>query len=154
MERRMVLRVLALTLAVGLVAGCGDSTPKVKTVAVSGTVYLDGSPLAGCSVSFNRSPDHAGIGQTDSSGKYELQAEPGENKVVFSKSKTTEGLTDEEAEMAEMDEMADTDADEGDDEPEEGQVIPLKYRDLDTTDQKFNVPEEGATNADFKLTTE
>ena len=154
MECRMVLRVLALTLAVGLVAGCGESEkPKVKTVAVSGIVYLDGSPLAGCAVHFTHGPDHAGIGSTDSSGKYELQAEPGENRVVFSKSEGS-GLTDEEAEMAEMGDAAGADPEEDDDEPEEGQVIPAKYRDPDQTDQKFNVPEEGATNADFKLTTE
>ena len=42
MERRMVVRAVAVTLALALVAGCGDSGgPKVDTVAVSGTVYLD-----------------------------------------------------------------------------------------------------------------
>jgi hypothetical protein len=152
MECRMLLRVLAATLALGLVAGCGGSGESgVETVAVSGTVYLDDNPLAGCAVHFIHSDKYVGIGQTDSSGKYELKAEPGENTVLFFKSKDS-GLTEEEQEMEDMagteiGEEGEEDAEGG----EEGQLIPARYGDADQTDQKFNVPAEGATDADFKL---
>ena len=125
---------------------------QVKTVTVSGTVYLDGSPMEGISVNFEKSVDHFGADETDAAGKYEVQAEPGKNNVFFSK---TEGLSEEDEEMAEMEEMGAVDEEGGDEpEPDEGQVIPAKYQDRENPAVTYDVPEGGATNADFKLTTD
>jgi hypothetical protein len=69
-----------------LLSGCGSSGPELATV--SGTVKLDGSPLADASVQFVPASGRPSFGSTDASGYYELRftetkegAVPGEHTV-------------------------------------------------------------------------
>lgn len=70
-------------------AGCGRGLP--RTAPVSGTITLDGKPLAGVAVSFvNATAPRFGIATTDAAGRYVLTtftagdgAVVGEHKVVI-----------------------------------------------------------------------
>lgn len=67
-----------------LVAGCGGARREgPETVKVTGTVTLDGKPLAGANVTF--SPKVAGppaFGETDEQGRFSLQTfEPGDGAI-------------------------------------------------------------------------
>lgn len=120
--------------------GCGKSgRPEVETVAVSGTVQLDGSPLEGAEVNF-LAADYAGVATTDASGKYQMKAQPGENKVYIRK---YEG--DYDPTMT----GSDTGGGGG---PK--QLVPAKYSDPDKTELKFTVPNDDVNNADFQLTSQ
>lgn len=72
MKLKVVSLGIGLTLVVA-VMGCGPGGPKL--VDVTGTVTLDGKPVANAIVTFN--PDFAGgsnsLGRTDASGKYRLE---------------------------------------------------------------------------------
>jgi hypothetical protein len=54
-------------------SGCaGDGYAEMGLVEVSGTVTLDGRPLAGAKVNFEGEDKRQALGVTDSAGKYEL----------------------------------------------------------------------------------
>jgi hypothetical protein len=55
------------------IAGCGgDGYSELGLVPVSGTVTLDGQPLAGAKVSFEGDDKRVAIGTTDAAGRYTL----------------------------------------------------------------------------------
>ena len=93
--RRLWIVWLPAVLLVWTFAGCGPDRP--ATIAVSGTVTLDGSPVEGAVVGFT--PAEGGrpaTGTTDASGKFTLTtfekgngALPGRHTVTISKTKTT-----------------------------------------------------------------
>ncbi len=60
--------------ALALFAGCpGGGEGGLDTIPVTGTVTLDGSPLAGARVSFSpKGGGRAAVGLTDESGRFEL----------------------------------------------------------------------------------
>jgi len=75
---RNTLLFLTLFTALALI-GCGGGS-KLATVKVSGTVTLDGAPLADALVTFT--PKTAGVGnpgygKTDASGRYQLSTSSG-----------------------------------------------------------------------------
>lgn len=74
---------LALLLAVG--CSGGNPPPKLADpVPFTGTVKLDGQPLAGATVFFHpktASGFHGAVGTTDESGNYKLEADVGNNKT-------------------------------------------------------------------------
>lgn len=155
MKSPTALYLTALCLSFSLIAGCAESSrPKAKTVDVSGTVYLDDQPLPGVMVFFT-TRDHMGFGKTGPDGKYKLEegAVPGENKVYFSKTEGGEAASGEPVDPA----AAEAAAENPDSEtkaPAVTQAIPAKY--ADSLDPPFTstVPEAGATDADFKLTSQ
>lgn len=65
------LGLCAATIALGLLAGCGDSS-KPELGTVSGTVTLNGRPLEGATVTFQHSQKRFSRGTTDANGRYEL----------------------------------------------------------------------------------
>ncbi|TWT38586.1 transthyretin-like family protein [Blastopirellula retiformator] len=81
---------------VGMTLGCGGANgPRLGTV--SGTVTLNGKPLADATVNFYHENDRPSHGKTDASGRYELEftntrkgAIVGENVVRITVA-TTEG---------------------------------------------------------------
>jgi len=93
---RRISTTLALILAVLIgVSGCGMAGGGGKLVPVTGTVTIDGKPLAGASVTFmglGATPGLGGVGTTDDFGKFEMShfragkgVDPGEYKVIISK---------------------------------------------------------------------
>jgi len=94
--------------------------------------------LAGAEVNFV-AEKYAGVATTGSDGTYKLRAQPGENKVFIRK----------------MPEGYDP-TDLGGDTPEAraalGQLVPEKYSDPQKSELKFTVPDAGASNADFQIT--
>lgn len=139
---RPVFRLPALLVfAPLLIMGCGPgSRPEIETAPVSGTVQLDGQPLGDAQVNF-LTDDYAGVATTDASGKYELEAQPGENIVYVVKY-----------------DSADPDFDEtmagGADQPGAGpkQLLPEKFSDPEASELRFTVPDAGSNDANFDLT--
>ncbi len=63
------------TLAVCLLAGCSSKPAGLPDVTpVTGTVTMDGQPLASVTVVFESPSGHSSFGSTDAAGKYELVA--------------------------------------------------------------------------------
>lgn len=86
--------------------------------------------------------EYAGIATADASGKFELEAQPGENTVYIRKYEGISGSFDE------------TMLSEGDAAGGGGpkQLVPPKYSDPAKTELKFSVPEDGTDSASFDLT--
>ena len=68
-----------VAVSVGVLAGC-DAPPRsnydgLGLVPVTGTITLDGQPLAGAVVSFDAPDGQFAYGLTDSSGNYSLQVD-------------------------------------------------------------------------------
>lgn len=61
---------LALLLSVGCNGDTESDAPNVG--AVTGTIKMDGAPLANVSVTFNSEGNQVSFGSTDAEGKYEL----------------------------------------------------------------------------------
>jgi hypothetical protein len=90
MQSKIIL--LAACAALVIAVGCGPGNP--ATAPVSGTVKLEGSPLAGATVQFapTTEPRHTASAVTDASGNYTLRtfgqadgAVPGPYKVMVTK---------------------------------------------------------------------
>jgi hypothetical protein len=141
MIRAPIIQMLIFVVYASAIIGCGPSRrPTIPTVSVSGTVKVDGQPLDGADVNF-LGPEYAGVATTDASGQYSLEAQTGENTVYIVKYVGVDPDFDET--------MVDTS-----DMPGVGpkQLLPKKYSDADETELRFNVPEEGATDANFDVT--
>jgi hypothetical protein len=140
--KRSALMFVVFVLTAVVTSGCGGGS-KVETAKVSGTVQLDGKPLDGAEVNFV-AEEYAGIATTDSSGNFELEAQPGENTVFISKYEGADPSFDET-----MISESDTGG------PAEGpkQMVPEKYSDASKTELKFTVPDDGSTDANFDLST-
>jgi hypothetical protein len=146
MHYRTVAGIVVLAFSLSLVGGCGEKKAAVKTVEVSGTVYLDGKPLASVEIDFV-GKDYAGHVATGPDGKYQTRAQPGDNKMKFTKVKGagTEGGPDVgqmEAAAASMGGGAAV---------AKMLELPGRYADVSTSGVAFNVPDSGATDVDFKL---
>jgi len=147
---RLVFCILVVT-----ILGCGDGgREKPDTVNVSGTVYLDGKPLADAEVNFvSEDGEFAAFGKTNAEGKYTLAqgAVPGKNKVYISKMEGEEldiELSEEEGmDAGQLEAMGmDTAGDIG---PKE--LIAEEYSDPEKTKLEFEVPADGTDSADFRL---
>lgn len=145
-----------------LMLGCGSAGPAApKTVPVSGTVYLNGEPLAGAEVRFIRE-GFTSFGETGVDGRFELVqgAVPGENTVAVSKIEggsgielnPEEGMDAGQLEAMRMGTEGTPGATNLPDLPR--QVIPAKYSDPSTSKLTYPVPERGTTAADLRLTGE
>jgi hypothetical protein len=144
--------VLVLLLAVGAAAGCGRRDG-VRTVGVSGTVYLDGKPIECVEVYFV-STNHTGFGVTAADGTYELVqgAEPGENRLRFSKVVNADFNDPEQGmDIGQLEAMAMAHGG-GPGIRLPGQVVPPKYSDPALSKIVFQVPDSGASGADFRIT--
>ncbi len=134
-----IVRLTVVSLLALCMVGCSGGPAGPKTVPVSGTVTLDGSPLAGATVTFSPvSGGKAAAGTTDQAGKFELitpgggaGAVPGSYKVTVTK---VEG-----SEAADAPEDA-APIDEGE-QVEVRLLVPEKYTKVDTTDLTVEVKE-------------
>lgn len=149
MTSKLLPTALLTILTVAIASGCRDSGGAVKTVKVSGAVYLDDKPLEGALVVF-QSRKHTGIGKTDAKGRYTLEkgAVPGQNKVIFSKTAgaAPHDVAGPAASMPRVDPGKDTPP------MAQGELLPEKYSNGLKPSVTFDVPEEGTREADFRLT--
>ena len=156
MKHGMLGLLATLGLGLSIIAGCAEPEGrKVETVDVSGTVTLDGKPLASVAVVFFSGTNHAGTGITGPDGSYKLGngAEPGENKVYFSSANSVSEQEDDEGPDDDME--ADMAAVGDEEEQSNGdEAIPEKYRNAETTELTFSVPAGGTDAANFELTSD
>lgn len=144
-----------------LTAGCGSEDSGPETVAVSGTVLVDGKPIEGAEVNFySAETKFLASGMTDAEGKFTLYqgAVVGENKVWISKDTSKsdtdpEGMDPAENPEADSAQMAEAAGDMGELEAK-GEILPPKFSNSEQSVLKFNVPEGGTEAADFKITSE
>ena len=125
--------------ASAFVAGCGESGPDIASV--SGTVTMDGEPLANASVVFAGTSGRPAGGATDSEGKYVLNfsggrqgAQPGKYKVRISTA--ADPWEDDDGTMM----------------PATAETVPIRYN--SDTELEFEVVEGQANVADFDLTSD
>jgi hypothetical protein len=142
-------------IALFLAAGCGRSDG-VKTVSVSGTIYLDGKPVEGLEVHF-LGKDFAGFGTTGADGTYRLirGTTPGENRVYFRKYVIPPGAASAASELdsGQLEAMAQAAGPSRKPRQKQpSQLLPEQYSDPVKSKITFNVPEAGSQKADFKLT--
>jgi hypothetical protein len=137
---RLFGTLLVLPLVVVLV-GCGGG-PKVKVVKVSGVVRLDDQPISGAEVNF-LGPEFAGIATTGPDGRFELEAQTGENKIFLSKLEGGPPGIDPRFLASSMEGSS------GAGGPK--QVFPAKYSDPSAGELRFTVPDQGASDANFDL---
>ena len=134
---------LGILIAVGLV-GCGAGGPAV--VPVSGTVTLDGKPLAGANVSFQPTgdgkTDKPGVGSaavTDAAGKFTLKTAEAALRPGAVVGKHVVRISGAQSQRAANDDSA---------RPTNQDPVPPHYRDGSLT---FQVPPAGTDKADFAL---
>lgn len=138
--------------------GCGGGAGGgVDTADVSGTITMDGKPLADAEVTFI-TEDFASSGTTDKDGNYFLPsgAAIGENKVFISKWKGGRKPGDESDELEDNPDILDDGqleaiGDGTDASSEIEQLIPETYSDPSTTSLKFPVSAGGTKKANFRL---
>ena len=130
-----------LVLLLPPLAGCGSDPYKVAPV--SGTVTLNGKPLANTSVTFapvaaagTIEPGPSSAGTTDADGRFTLTLIGKDGKgAVVGKHKVRISIREE--------------ADVSDDTPVKVQQLPMKYN--AQTMLEFDVPADGTDKADFDL---
>jgi hypothetical protein len=147
-----ILTVLGLSLV--LCGGCGDSLP---VAPVSGTITLDGQPLAGASITTqpvatnSPNPGPGSFGQTDDQGRFELElvkparkgAIIGDHRVMISKA----GTVSSEPEQSATGEPVWSDDPRGNRQPTGGNW-PARFTDGSL---QLTVPREGTDQANFDL---
>ena len=139
-------------LAIG--CGKGKKTPALDLVPVSGTVTLDGKPLADAVVGFA----YQGIlpqgfygsgGHTDSQGRYEVQTGdqkgtvPGTYKVTVSRIVTANGVTPNPKEGMDLEQLKMN--------GQASETVPPKYTDPNTTELTATVEKGKADGYNFDL---
>ncbi|MEZ6135689.1 MAG: carboxypeptidase-like regulatory domain-containing protein [Pirellulaceae bacterium] len=113
-------RFLLASLA-GLMLGCSSGPvadySKLGLVEISGTVTLDGTPIAGAAVMLMDAEERYSFGVTDSTGKYRLMLNseksgvvPGEKRVEISTTRNPLGEGASSGEQGELEEEGDPDA--------------------------------------------
>lgn len=108
--RRTVLALLPIALAT--LAGCGGEGG-AKTYSVSGTVTLDGTPVADGQITFRTAKDGRRFSGPIKDGKYDVKAETGDMTVEIVASRVVPGKFDK--------------SNPGIDEPVSEMYIPKKY---------------------------
>jgi hypothetical protein len=139
-DRRLVRALLGFALVL-MVVGCGGGS-KVKVAKVSGVIRLDDQPISGAEVNF-LGPEFAGIATTGPDGRYELEAQVGENKVYLSKLEGGPPGIDRRFLASSMEGSGGA--------GKIKQVFPTKYSDSSASELRFTVPESGSSDANFDL---
>jgi hypothetical protein len=143
-----VWRRLALASLVCLpLAGCGSPAP-YGLAPVSGTVTLDGAPVPYTQVTFspkgsaeNPNPGPGSVATCDENGKFELKTSSGEPGAVI-------GPHAVKISAKGPPQSRSSDVSQG---PPPKDAFPPRYN--DNSDLAYEVPADGTTAADFKLTT-
>jgi hypothetical protein len=142
-----------------LIGGCnGSAVPTYKLVPVTGTVKLNGTPLADADVQFHYNGDMAppgymgSTGKTDPNGKYELTTNAqkgcveGKFKVVISK------YTDPQGNPVKADPATGVDIEQLKMQGQAVELLPPTYSSPDRTTLTADVTAGKADGYDFELT--
>jgi len=135
-----ITRCLVVFCCLLLLAGCGEEIdPGYKPV--SGTVFLDGNPLADALIAFTPDDGSTASGRTDENGRYTLfyaarrpGARVGRNTVEITKEAAASGRADESSAMTE----------------EESELLPSRYN--TQTELSATVEATNDNVIDFQLT--
>jgi hypothetical protein len=149
----MYHRMALLVSLTGLLAltGCGGG---IEEGPVSGTIYMDGKPLANVHVQFqplgtkeNPNPGRGSHGVTDESGRYTLRIDGVRDGAVVGKHRVAvcAVLAGEGKNF-----NPETGSPDGEIPPGGREFIPARYN--DQTELTFDVPAGGTDKADFQLT--
>jgi len=156
--RRSILFVFCMSL-VPVLSGCGESVAPGRGVPVSGTVTMEGKPLADADIMFTNDT-FVGVAKTDAEGRYRLVqgALPGNNRVSVSKYEGGQGpaLASPQPEADGMDagQQAAAQMGWGDQKKKAAgpkQLVPADYSNPSTTKLTYSVPPEGGSGVDFNL---
>lgn len=153
---KLSLRSAATAAILAIVAGCSeaDRASIAGTVPLSGTVKLDGQPLANATLTFVPASGATEVdagAETDETGRYEIKsdggraegAKPGSYRVVVSRLVRPDGTVAQlTPDKSPMELMVTEQAKE---------TVPAKYSDFMRTTLQAQVPEQGGTQ-DFELT--
>jgi len=132
-------------------SGCGTGDPQVqKTVPISGTLMMEGNPLANVSVSFyGPGAVIPGSAITDENGKFALSAVPGENTVTVHAGKSDAPTVMDPASMTAGATGASTKASVSGGEPTAD--IPRAYSVASNSPLKHLVSAEGDSNVQLEI---
>ena len=152
-------RFALLAVLSAFIAGCGGpKVPTYKLVPVTGTVKLDGTPLADADVQFHYNGDKAppqyvgSTGKTDPNGKYELLTNAqkgcveGKFKVVVSK------WTDPQGNPVKIDPESGMDLEQLKQQGQATHALPANYSSPEQTKLTAEVTAGKADGYDFELT--
>ena len=150
----MRLSVFLCTLSVVLLSliGCGSS----KTASVTGTVTLDGQPVARAGVAFQpKDGGRMSTGETDAAGKFTLTCyERGDGAIPGAHDVTVTKFEIKKLDLPEgADELTAEFESSRAGEPKKKWIVPQKYSDKNTSGLTFNV-EKGRNKADLALQSE
>ena len=134
MTRRCITFMFCLTLSLMLTACGGAPDDQPKLAPVSGTVTMDGAPLAGAFIRFYPTSGRASAAKTDEEGKYEL---------VFIRNEMGAVLGKHSVKISTLDEEADPFGNQG------SETVPDKYNKKTTLEADVT---EGDNTIDFELT--
>lgn len=139
-------RLLFLSLCIALAIGCGGGD---SIAPVSGVVTLDDKPVAQADIQFqpmgdadNLNPGPGSVATTDDAGHFVLQTIKGEPGAIIGNHRVV---------ISSHHEQRPSNNDSGIGEPVFKDPIPARYN-AETT-LTFEVPEDGTSEANFKLTT-
>lgn len=151
---RIVSRSLLILASCCLLPGCGPGVPSDRpaTYPVSGTVTMDGQPVANATLSFQLSDASRGAaGVTDDQGRYDLTtfepgdgAVPGEYLVAIMKY----DAASQGAAVSEDDPNYDPNVTES----VAKNLLPERYASVGTSGLKVTIIEEKNTEVNFELT--
>jgi len=148
---------LVALVGLAIVVGCGGPARdpnRPATVAVTGTVTYNGSPVEGATVTFvTDSKDGRGaVGKTDGSGRFSLTtfdagdgAIPGSYKVGVAKVELVGVLSEEESNKY-------LERGENPPPPKERHLVPQKYNSAQNSGLVADVKAEGGNDFTFELT--
>ena len=134
-----------------LLSACSSAPEGPKLVPATGTVTLDGKPLAAADIMFlaqGETKGNGGVGRTDAAGKFELQTHDrqrkgipaGDYKVIISKYVKPDGT----------DYIPDPNAGPIDTGGFK-ELLPAAYTEQEQTKLTATIPPEGNKNLEFKL---
>ena len=152
MAGRRIVGGLAVVAVVLVLAGCGGGSKRPKLYPATGTVTLDGKPLADATVSFVPAVGPPSDGKTDASGKFTIMtsgqpgAPFGPNKVTVSKFTGTATMPSPGASAEDMRKMYEKMYDKNKKAGAEKGEVPAKYGRPDSSGLTADVTADAAKN--------
>ena len=137
-------------LMLAAIAGCGDKKKTGNGVPVSGTVLYNGQPVGGALVTFRATFD-SGFASTDEQGRFQLRTAQGNTLPPGDYQVTVVKTDDPPPRARSTPEEYRPPVPNAPPEAEPKDLLPIKYKDVITTDLKVTVTAEGSNDVELKL---